>query len=220
METFVHISILIHILAGCLALLSGLAAILLRNRVKAHKPMGRVYFWCMTVVFITASYVSVIHRNLFLFCIAFFTYYSCLTAYRSLKLRKLHLGQKPLMLDWVIEVAFGTVHAAMILFGIFLMTIHNIDFGIICLVFGLTGARGSYMNYKRLKGQIKGSLYWLMAHIGGMLGSYIGAITAFLVNNNARYIHMPNIIAWLGPAVVLIPLIVYETGRYKKKELS
>lgn len=220
METFIRISLIIHVAAGCLALLSGLAAILLRNNVKRHRPAGRVYFWAMTVVFVTAVYVSVAHGNLFLFCVAFFTYYACLTAYRSLKLKKLHAGQRPHWLDWTAEVLFGLMHVAFVSYGIMLLLRGVTDFGIICLLFGTLGLRGNQVNVKRLRGIAEHSNYWLLAHIGGMLGSYIGAITAFLVNNNNRWLHMPQIIAWLGPTVLFVPLMAYEVNRFKKKRLS
>jgi hypothetical protein len=216
MEKFISISLIIHVVAGCTALLAGLFAIIFRNRVHKHRPFGKIYFWCMTIIFITAIYISVYRGNIFLFCVAFFTYYSCLTAYRSLKLKHIHQGQKGKTIDWIIEAVFGFTHIGFLSFGIYLLKSGNKEFGIICLVFGIIGLRVNYLTQKRLRGYVDYSNYWLLAHIGGMLGSYIGAITAFLVNNN-RWIHMPNIFAWLGPAVLLIPLIVYELKRKKKK---
>jgi uncharacterized membrane protein len=216
METFIRISVIIHVIAGCIALLAGLFAIIYRKKTKKHVPFGRVYYWCMTVIFITATYVSAYKGNIFLFCIAFFTYYSCLTAFRSLKLKHLHKGQKAKTLDWVIEGIFGTMHVGFLIFGIFLLYNNNKDFGIICAVFGTLGLRLNYVTIKRLKGHVEYNNFWLLAHLGGMLGSYIGAITAFLVNNN-RWIHMPNLVAWLGPAVILVPLIFYELNRLKKQ---
>lgn len=216
METFITISLIIHVTAGCVALLSGLLAILFRNKVKKHRPFGKIYFWCMSIIFFTAIYISVYRKNIFLFCVAFFTYYMCLTAFRSLKLKNIHKGQKAKTIDWVIELFFGLMHIGFVSFGIYLLSNENKEFGIICLVFGLLGLRGNYLNIKRLKGYVDYSNYWLLAHLSGMLGSYIGAITAFLVNNN-RWIRMPNLIAWLGPAVLLVPLIIYEVKRIKKK---
>jgi hypothetical protein len=216
METFINVSLIIHITAGCLALLAGLLAIIFRNDTRTHRPFGKVYFWCMTIIFITAMYISVYRKNIFLFCVAFFTYYACLTAFRSLKLKNIHKGQKPKTIDWIIEIVFGTMHVAFVAFGIYLLNDQNKEFGVICTVFGVLGLRGNYLSIKRLRGYIDYSNYWLLVHLGGMLGSYIGAITAFLVNNN-RWIHMPNLIAWLGPTVLLVPLIIYEIKRVKKK---
>lgn len=178
--------------------------------------MGKIYFWGMTTIFVTAVIISWAHVNIFLFCVSFFTYYSCLTAYRSLRLKKLHLDQQPSKLDWAIEVFFGLMHVSFVCFAIYLFLNGNQSFGTISLVFGLLGLRGNYINIKRLRKQLEYRNYWLIAHISGMLGSYIGAITAFVVNNSA-HIPVPTVVLWLGPAVFLAPLIVFETRKHKKK---
>jgi uncharacterized membrane protein len=215
MQLSIKIFLIVHIAAGTLALLSGLAAIILRNRVKLHKPAGRVYFWSMTVIFITAIYISTLKGNVFLFCVAFFTYYSCLTAYRALRLKKLHLGQKPHWFDWSVEWFFGLMHIGFVLFALVIIK-NNTTFGVISLVFGILGLRGNYDTIIRLKGKVVYRNYWLLAHIGGMCGSYIGAITAFVVNNS-RHIPLPTIVLWLGPAVFIVPLILYEVKKHMKK---
>ncbi len=210
------IILILHIIAGSLALLSGLFAIIFRNRVKIHKPIGKIYFWAMTVIFVSAIYMSIAHINPFLFCVAFFTYYSCLTAYRSLKLKKLHLDQKPTKFDWAIEIFFGLMHIAFIIVGLYLFFKGNTSFAIISLVFGVLGVRGNYATWQRFKKNLVFRNYWLLAHIGGMMGSYIGAITAFVVNNSA-VIPAPNIVLWLGPAAFIAPLIAFETKKHQKK---
>jgi hypothetical protein len=216
MDSVIIVSRIIHIAAGTLALLSGLAAIIFRNKIKWHRPAGKIYFWCMTIIFFTAIYMSAVRSNVFLFCVAFFTYYSCLTAYRSLKLKKLHLDQKPHWFDWVTEVFFGLMHLAFVLFGFLLFQGPNQAFGVISLVFGIIGLRANYLNIQRLRKKLVYRNYWLLAHIGGMLGSYIGAITAFVVNNS-RYIPAPDLVLWLGPAAFLVPLIIFEISRHQKK---
>ncbi len=217
MSTFISVSLLIHVSVGCIALLSGLGAILLRNKVKIHKKFGIVYFYAMTAVFITATYLSVLGGNIFLFCVSFFTYYSTLTAYRALKLKKLHLDQKPTNLDWAIEAFFGFMHVCFVVFAVYIFVKGNVAFGIISAVFGVLGLRGNQTNIKRLRGNLVYRNYWLLAHIGGMLGSYIGAFTAFFVNNNNRFFHLPQPLAWLGPAVFIAPLIFYEVSKHQKK---
>lgn len=217
MENFIRYSIFVHVLAGCIALITGLVSILLRNNVKRHKKAGIIYFYAMTVVFVTAAYVSVYKQNIFLLCVAFFTYYACLTAYRALKLKRLHLDQKPGIIDWSIEVFFGLMHVSFLAFALLLLKKGHTEVGIVSLVFGVFGLRGNYITIHRLCGKSKHKNYWLLAHIGGMLGSYIGAITAFFVNNNARWIHLPEIVAWLGPTALITPLIIFELRKYKSK---
>ena len=96
---------------------------------------------------------------------------------------------------------------------------YEVQGGIIAVVFGIIGLRGSQSNLKRLRGQVTGKNYWLIAHIAGMLGSYIGAITAFVVNNN-RWLGLPEIVVWLGPTVIIVPFIFYETAKFKKTEIK
>jgi len=215
METFITISRIVHIIAGSLALLSGLGAILARKKVKVHKPFGKIYLYSMWVIFITAMYLSIYRQSVFLFFIGVFTFHSCITAFRSLKLKKLHLGQKPLKTDWAIEGFNVLACGGLIILGIILLLKNNIEFGIICSVFGVIGIRLSASNIKRLRGKVKGANYWLLSHIGGMLGSYIGAITAFTVNNN-RWMGMPQVVAWLAPTLIIVPFIFYEIARFQK----
>lgn len=216
MIELIKVLLIIHVTAGSLALLSGLAAIFLRNKVKLHRPAGKIYYGSMTVVFLTAVFISVVKGNVFLFCVAVFTYYSCLTAYRSLRLKKLHLDQKPMWYDWAIEVVFGLIHIGFVVFALMKIGKHP-GLGIVALVFGLIGVNGNWSTIKRLRAKnLTRKNYWLLAHIGGMLGSYIGAFTAFIVNNG-NHIPAPPIVLWLGPTVLLVPFMMYEMNIHKKK---
>lgn len=207
---------ILHISAGALALISGLFTIVFRRRVKIHKPIGRVYFWSMTVIFVSAIYMAFVKFNVFLFCVAFFTYYACLTAYRALRLKRLHLDQQPDKLDWVIEAFFGSMHLAFVVFALYQLYKGQMSFGIVSLVFGVFGLQGNYSTIKRLRKRLAFKNYWLLAHISGMLGSYIGAITAFTVNNYER-IPLPPIVLWLGPTVIIAPFIAYEIRTQQNK---
>ncbi len=206
---------IVHIVAGSFALLCGLFAILFRNRVKLHKPVGSIYFWSMTLIFFSSVTMAIFKGNVFFFCLSFFVYYSCLTAKRALSLKNLHKGQRPKWYDWAIEIVFGSLHLLFLLFSVWLFT-KDTSFGIISAVFALIGLWSNRNNIKRLKGNIEFSNHWLLAHLGGMLGSYIGAITAFLVNNN-KFLHLPNLIVWLGPTILIVPLIIYEVRKRKHK---
>ncbi len=60
---------------------------------------------------------------------------------------------------------------------------------------------------------------WIHHHIRGMLGSYIGAVTALLVNVG---IHIPiiNLLPpiwfWFLPTLIGIPLVASVSKKYKK----
>jgi len=210
-EAFIILKI-IHVVAGTSALLSGALAIALRNKVKYHRVVGRVYFWSMLVVFLTSVYIGLARMNLFLICVGFFTFYMCVTAYRSLKLKKIPHQQKPLTIDWLIELLFGCAHLFFVFLAIWFFARQNYEVTFVALVFGSFGLLGNYNTLKRFKQVQKHKNFWLLAHISGMLGSYIGAITAFVVNNSA-YIPLPPVVLWLGPTVLLTPFIVYENRK-------
>ena len=72
----------------------------------------------MTIVFVTATFISVVKHLQFLFLISIFTYYSTLIAYRALKLKNLHNWQKPHFVDWLIEVIAGITFLGMVTFAI------------------------------------------------------------------------------------------------------
>ena len=61
-------------------------------------------------------------------------------------------------------------------------------------------------------------MYWLKKHIGNMCGSYIGAITAFVVNQS-EHIPVNPVFLWLGPTVILVPVIIVELKKIKSQPL-
>lgn len=211
--SLIAVARIIHIIAGTVSLLCGLGAIVFRKKIKFHRPFGQVYFWSMTIIFFSSIIMSVYKSNLFLLCVGFFTYYSCITALRSLKLKKLHLDQKPIWFDWFLEIVFGLVHLSFITLGVYFVFAGNTGAGIVSLVFGSIGIRGNLSTITRLRGKVAKRNYWLLGHIGGMLGSYIGALTAFLVNNSG-HIPVHPVILWLGPTVILVPFIIFELRKY------
>jgi hypothetical protein len=215
MESIFFYVRLLHIILGCIALLSGFLAIVFRNKVNIHKPVGKIYFLSMTVIYFSAVFMSIYHRNIFLFFIANFTYFMCVTAYRSLSLKGILQGQKIPLLDKVIEGFFLLLHVSFVLIGAYALFQKNTDAAILCFVFGGIGLRLNYNNINRFRGKIKFKNYWLLDHIGNMLGSYIGAITAFLVNNNV-WLKLPTVLSWLLPTIFLVPLIIYELRKHKK----
>jgi hypothetical protein len=77
------------------------------------------------------------------------------------------------------------------------------------------------MGYLAVKNKWKN---WLASHIGGMLGSYIGIITATIVVNIPKIPilnELPIIIFWFLPSILGVPLISRFRNKYEsKKELT
>lgn len=210
--------LIIHVIFASVALVSGALAIVTKSNTPRHKPLGRIYFWSMTVVFITATFISVVKNLQFLFLIGVFTYYATLIAYRALKLKNLHQGQKPHTVDWIIEAVAGITFLCMVIFAVVVYLQSGSAEAIIPFVFGTLGVWGVYRNVSAfIKGPTE-TLYWLKKHIGNMCGSYIGAITAFTVNQSS-HIPLNPIILWLGPTLIMTPIIVLELKKVKSKPL-
>ena len=78
----------IHILGGTIALLSAIMAILSEKGKKIHVLSGRTFFWSMLTIFLTAIPMSIITSNIFLFLIAFFSFYFAFAGIRFARNRK------------------------------------------------------------------------------------------------------------------------------------
>jgi hypothetical protein len=59
--------------------------------------------------------------------------------------------------------------------------------------------------------------WWVIAHLVGMIGSYVVLLTAFYVDN-AHLIpglqRLPSVVFWCGPSLVALPFLVRAIARY------
>lgn len=216
MKHIITIFLIIHVIAGTGALLSGAGAILLKKQTTRHKPIGKIYFWCMTFIFITGVFLSIVKGLLFLFFISIFTYYATITAYRALKFKN---SGKPGIFDWGVEFFAALTFVGLIVMGFWYYFKFKTNEAIIPLAFGSLGVIGVYRNVRNFIKIPDERHFWLKKHIGNMLGSYIGAITAFVVNQS-EHIPLNPILLWLGPTIVLMPVIIAETRKLDKKPIA
>src|SRR5215831_12712253 len=103
MKTALSIALIIHIISGLIALTTGFIAMMTTKGGKRHRSVGKIFFYAMTGVFITATFISIGKNLVFLFMVGFFSYYLACAGYRRIHLKKLHLGQKPAFIDWVVS---------------------------------------------------------------------------------------------------------------------
>ncbi|PON17889.1 hypothetical protein C2W62_10780 [Candidatus Entotheonella serta] len=196
--------LILHIAAGFTALITALVAIFSKVIDVAHKwhvYSGQIYFWAMFVIFVTAIPMSILQPNLFLFLIAIFSFYFALTGWRTAKNRR----GTPQIIDWAKAVIMSATGLIMMLYGTY-MLIHGSLNGVILIVFGLLGTTSGYRDLKTLlAGGLRGKAR-IAEHLSSMMGATIATLTAFL-NNNIRI--EPEIIVWLGPTVLITPLIFW-----------
>ncbi|TND08377.1 MAG: hypothetical protein FD123_2173 [Bacteroidetes bacterium] len=211
MEKYHTYFLSIHIAAGTISLVLAPIAMIVKKGGSAHRLWGKIYFWSMAVVALTAIIMSVYHHIPFLLMVAIFSFYSAFAGYRILYRKKAVHWKELKILDKAGTVLNGLFSAALCVYGMLVWKSGETALGIISLVFAGIGMRTAFLEFRSYFRPVHDLKGWLRAHIGGMVGSYIAAVTAFLVNTG---FFLPDLVRWLGPTVIGVPLIVWFTRKY------
>jgi uncharacterized membrane protein len=195
METQQLIQALIytHIGLGATALAAGLLAIVAKKGQNLHKKAGLVFYYAMLSSAVLALLVSVLpqHENPFLFAIGIFSTFFILTGYRALGFKK---PNPNLLVDKLIASVMLITGLAMFLVPLLVYKKLNVVLG----VFGVMGIVFSVRDLKLYQHPEKLQPNWLKMHLGNMMGGYIAATTAFMVNVNV----LPGIYGWFAPGLL------------------
>lgn len=213
METTIDTLRWIHIAAGFTAFFIAPCAMLTRKGGDAHRRWGKIYFWSMAVMALTAIIVAAYRPNIFLLLIAIFSFYMALTGYRVLFRKRPDKGQKANALDWAAASIMLVVGAALVGLGFFAPQVLRIN-PIISSVFGVTGIMFGARDVQKFLRPSAQKNSWFFNHIGGMLGSYIAAVSAFSVVN---FDFLPTVLRWLWPTMIGVPGIFIWINYYQKK---
>lgn len=211
MENFIQYTLYLHILVGSTALLTGSMAIFSRKGMQIHRITGKIYFWAMTLVFITGIIVAGYCFNRFLFLIAFLSYYSVFSGVRFLKLKSLHKNQNPKWYDWAAGIMNGIVNIIFIVLGLYYLfqPNNNLPGALLSTGFGIGGLLISYTNLKPFIVRPNKPYHWYLTHIGNMMGGYIATLTAFLSTMVTRFELMNPYLAFALPSLIGIPLLLF-----------
>ncbi len=197
----------IHIAAGFIALLMGIAAMASRKGGKPHRRSGLVYVWAMVVVVVSAVILALFRTDTFLLAIAVLSFFMTFSGYRALDRKAPQQRVKPL--DWLIAgVTF--------LFGVGLAFRGSGvpgPFEFLSLFFGVVTAAlvlNSVWDYRQPPK--RGA--WFFSHIIGMLGAYIATFTAFAVTNIN---FLPPLFVWVMPTIIGTLGIVLTIRHYRTK---
>jgi uncharacterized membrane protein len=213
-EKFLSYMLVLHIAGGTVALLTGFGAMLTAKGSKPHRLLGKIYFWGMTAVFVGALFTAIGHNRDFLLMVAFFSYYMTLRGYRILSQKKLYAGQKAAVWDWGFAAVSGLFILALIAWGIWAL-MKGSAMGIVGVVFGLIGSNFLFQDMKSFIKPPQQKMHWWYGHISSMGGSYISAVTAFVVVN----IQLPQFqwVLWVLPGVIGGIIIGRTIKKYKVK---
>lgn len=210
MDRIFHFTLALHILNGTVALLIAPLAMITVKGGLWHRRWGKIYFWTMAGVALTAIVMCFIKSGVFLFLIAIFSFYMALTGYTAL--RRKTPGDRPGLSDWCAAIA-------MLLAGIVFVATGALDASHgnerwVRIVFGSIGLVLSGMDIRSF---IKPSLSkraWMFQHMGRFLGAYIATVTAFSVVN---FQFLPYLWRWLWPTAIGVPLIIIWQSYYRRK---
>lgn len=213
METILKLLIYLHILAGSFALISGPLAVGFKHGGKLHRIFGKIFFFAMILVSISATIVGLAHENYFLFIMAVFSAYLVSTGYRILYLKKLDKEQKPEKIDLFISAVMFAFSIVFLLWGAYL-AYYKQSFSIVFFTFGLISFYLVRKDRKIFAAQNLEKSYWLFVHITKMIAGIIAAFTAFLVVN-VKF--QPGFVVWVAPTLIGGFVIRYFTTKYRMK---
>ena len=191
----------IHIVAGFCSLFAAFGAILTKKGQTWHVRSGRVFFWGMVVIFVTALPMTLLRPNLFLFLVAIFSFYQALTGWRTARNRT---GQ-PAWIDWAAAGLMTAAGAGMLIFG-FVLLVSGEMMGLVLLAFGGLGGGFGLYDWRQFRRKPLTGKRRIAVHLTRMLGGTVATVTAFVVTN---FQFSPPVVLWLAPTAVFVPLIVY-----------
>ncbi len=210
MDDLFHIVRSIHILNGAVALVIAPLAMMTVKGGLWHRRWGKIYFWAMFGVAVTAVVMCFLRSGLFLFLVAIFSFYLALTGYRVLKRKKPE--DRPGILDWCATVA-------MLVAGIFLIASGALEADLgsnrwVRIVFGAIGLLLSGSDIRRFFKPSMNKRAWWFEHMTRFLAAYIATVTAFSVVN---FKFLPYLARWLWPTVIGVAGILIWRAYYKKQ---
>jgi len=174
MEIIHHINIIIHVLAGSIALLTGLTALSVSKGGKLHIRFGW-YFTRMIILVILTGLVGifVFRRNNFLLVITLLSAYNCFSGIRALRLK----GRRPEAIDYLAPV----IVTGSALYYLYYIQSAGLYWSPV-IIYSTLGALFLVCTYDLLKWAMPGSLLQsavLYEHVYKMISAFSAITSAF-----------------------------------------
>lgn len=211
MQTLSQVLLIAHVISGSVALLAALIAISIRKGSPKHNFAGKVYFWSMMAVAVTAIPVSIIRPNLMLFFVALFSSYMAYAGWRFGRKAR-YIMNRPPYVEWTMLL----VGVAMIVSGVIQVSTSN-PMGWVLVAFGGIGMQFAIQDLRGW-GKTEDFGTRISNHLSHMLGGTIATITAVLVQQVVPRLDQASpfkVVVWLAPTVIITPLIVVWARKVK-----
>jgi hypothetical protein len=197
----------VHIVAGSAAMISSGFALGSAKGKKAHILSGRIYFWAMVVIFVTAIAMAMLTGNQFLFITAIFSFY---LAFAGMRFAKNRTGT-PQWIDWIAVGLMLLAGAGMWVLAAVYFSDQNNSY-MVPAIFGLVALSLGFQDLMTHRHKNATGKNRIARHLTNMMGGTIALITAVLVVNIDM---QPSWIFWLLPTLVITPVIVWWNRKVK-----
>src|SRR2546422_8985165 len=196
MESLIAAIRLVHVAAGTLALFVAPIPMLTAKGGRTHRRWGKVYFWAMAVVALTAIILAAWRPVVFLALLAVFSFYSAFCGYRALSRKRPLDGQGALPLDWTAAVVMLAASMGMAVFGIVRPSPAWERVGVVPVVFGAFGMVLAGLDFWLFGWPPADRYAFWFSHLRGMLFSYIATLMSYSV---FYFTFLPTAYRWLVP---------------------
>lgn len=206
----------LHIAGGMSGLVSGFANTINKKGGPSHRLFGRIYVASMFCATLSGVILAFLKENQFLFLVGVFSFYLCFSGWRVLNYKKTQ-PFKVLPIDYLVALITVFFSIVMIVSGFHFNERGSMNLNPVLIVFGIGGLFISVVDLRKFfkakkVGQAK--FTWLYTHVGRMGGSFISAVTAFIVVN---FEFLPPLVLWLGPSLIGTIFISSSIRRLKLK---
>lgn len=206
-EATIQTLILVHVLFGATALLTGSVALVVKKGGFIHRKSGLAFVVTMIISSVVSMIVAVQpnHKNTFLLSIGILTIYFVIGGYLALRYKKKHVNLLP---DKCLALTMLIIGIAMMSHPLYMNSLN-----VVMLIFGILGFIFAFRDFLHFGKHEELQKHWLPLHLGKITGGYISAFTAFIVVNQ----YLPGIIGWILPGVLGGIFIALSTRRLKSK---
>lgn len=212
MDNLIKLIIFSHVAAGMVSLVAAPVAMAVSKGGVAHRFAGKIFFWSMVWIFLTAIVLGIVHWKPFLLMVSVLSFYLVYSGYRTLYQKQVVIGKNVLWYDWAIAGACGMFMLSFLSWGVYQVWHGSIS--VLLIFFSMGGFYSIWAEVKRYRTQSAIKHGWLFNHIGRMVGGFIAALTAFSTN---VLTFMPALWQWLWPTLIGTPLIICWIRTYRKR---
>ena len=210
MTTLFHLLLILHIVAGTIALVVAPGAMVTVKGGLWHRRWGKMFVAAMAFVAATGAVMSVLRPSVFLFMVAVFSFYLVFSGYRVLHRKR--PGQSATSLDHAVTVSMLLAGIGFLAYGGQRLQVSSMGF--VPIVFGAIAlflAGGEIVQYRRPPTDPR---WWWFAHMRNMIAGYLATVSAFSVVNLK---FLPPVVSWLWPTVIGTTGIVIWSRYYRRK---